>query len=195
MAGVDCRDIFDAVYFNVKNVILSKDNVVKIKSKTFSESANEDGTRNTTTVGEPLGEARTETIESSASSSETTREYVEAGNTKERVSEIRADLEEKFPFALGAVCSNLATLDTAYRKLKGYDAQPEFSHYFIDLNDEFPLSQRFVHSCVMFISSMVIIDIDDKKSDDFYEKYASAVSLIQAEIPFESLLTVEKYPY
>ena len=71
MAGVDCRDIFDAVYYNVKNIILSKDGVTKIKSKTLSESANEDGVRNTTTSGEPVSEARTESLESSASSTET----------------------------------------------------------------------------------------------------------------------------
>ena len=195
MAGVDCRDIFDAVYYNVKNIILSKDGVTKIKSKTLSESANEDGVRNTTTSGEPVGEARTESLESSASSTETVREYVEKGDNNARVLEIRSELEEKFPFALGAVCSNLATLDIAYRKVHGYDEQGEFSHYFIDLLDEFPLCERFVHACIMFVSSMVIIDIDDKKSDDFYDKYASAVSTIQGEIPFESVLTVEKYSY
>ena len=133
--------------------------------------------------------------ESSASSTETVREYVEKGDNNARVLEIRSELEEKFPFALGAVCSNLATLDMAYRKVHGYDEQGEFSHYFIDLLDEFPLCERFVHACIMFVSSMVIIDIDDKKSDDFYDKYASAVSTIQGEIPFESVLTVEKYSY
>ncbi len=195
MAGVDCRDIFDAVYFNVKNIILSKDNVTKIKSKTLSQSANEDGTISTTSVSEPVTQARSESVESSSSSTETVRDYVEKGDTNKRILEIRAELEEKFPFALGAVCSNLAFLDKTYREHKGYDPQNEFSHYFIDLGDEFPLSDRFVHSCIMFISSMVIIDIDDKKSDDFYEKYASAVSKIQEEIPFESILTAEKYPY
>lgn len=195
MAGVDIRDIFDAVYFNVKNIILSRDDVTKIKIKTVSQNANEEGTRSTTTMSEPVSEARSETLESSGSSTETVREYVEKGDVDKRVLEIRADLEEKFPFALGAVCSNLASLDRAYRKFKGYAAQSDFSHYFIDLNDEFPLSDRFIHSCIVFVSSMVIIDIDDKKSDDFYEKYACAVSSIQAEIPFESVLTAEKYPY
>lgn len=79
--------------------------------------------------------------------------------------------------------------------LRAYDAQTEFSEFVIDVIDEFPLSERFAFPCIMFVSSMILIDIDEDKSDTFYDKYATAVSLITSEIPFECGSTAEKYPY
>ena len=89
----------------------------------------------------------------------------------------------------------LQKLDLLYRERTGGEAQGEFSHYFIDVTDKFPLSEIFVFPCIMYISSYIIIDVDEKRSDALFEKYARSVSSISALMPFETGKIVEKYPY
>lgn len=105
------------------------------------------------------------------------------------------ELENKFPFALGVVCGNLSTLDKQYRKVHGLEEQGEFSSFFLDVEEDFPLADRFAYPCVLFVSSMMLIDVDNEVSDAYYEKYADIVSKIVLEIPFENGSTAEKYPY
>lgn len=93
------------------------------------------------------------------------------------------------------MCGNLATLDRQYRKVHGLEEQGEFSTFFLDVDNDFPLSDRFAYPSVLFVSSMMLIDVDDNISDAYYEKYADIVSKIVLEIPFESSSTAEKYPY
>lgn len=195
MGNVLCRDIFNAVFINVRESYISSLYSSKTKTKivgtvgSYSTASEEDNlvelnmktSRSTKDVSDDVNELVTEKIE---------REDNAAITAK-----IRSDIEEKFPFAMGAFCANLATVDRDYRKFKGYDEQAEFSEFIIETTDEFPLSDRFAFPCIMFISSMVLIDIDEKKSDDFYEKYASAVAQIVSELPYESYSVVEKYPY
>ena len=195
MGNVLCRDIFNAVFINVRESYISSLYTTKTKSKivgsvgSCSEVSEEDDlvelnmktSRANKDVTDDINEFITEKIERQEGSDITAK--------------IRSDIEEKFPFAMGAVCSNLATLDREYRKFKGFDEQAEFSEFIIETTDEFPLSDRFAFPCIMFVSSMVLIDIDEKKSDDFYEKYASAVAQIVSELSYETSSTVEKYPY
>lgn len=195
MAVELCRDIFNAVYVNVRGSFIANRYTSNVKSKTVTESTSEDETLNMTSTSEPKTESNVNSSETSVTVTETVKENIERESEEDVVVDIRMELEEKFPFALGAVCSNLATIDRAYREMKGYEEQGEFSEFSLDIGDVFPLSERFAFPCVMFVSSMVLIDIDEKKSDDFYEKYASSVAQIISEIPFKQSGIVEKYPY
>lgn len=195
MAEYICRDIFNAVYANVKRSYVERFFTIKVKSKTSTESATEDESLKMNATTDPTSETNTNLKETSGSLTETVRESVERKPENEFVADVRLELEEKFPFALGSVCGNLAALDRRYRAFKGYDEQGEFSEFFIDVVDDFPLSERFIFPCIMYVTSMMLIDVDERCSDDFYDKYASAVSQIDAEIPFESKRIVEKYPY
>lgn len=190
-----CRDIFNAVYVNVRGSFISSRYTANVKSKTVTENASEDESLNKTSTLEPTSEINTDSMEMSATLSETVKENVEREPEEKVVEEIRMELEEKFPYALAAVCANLATVDRAYREQHGLDPQDEFSEFSVDVGDAFPLCERFAFPCVMFVSSMVLIDVDEKKSDDFYEKYASSVTQIVSEMPFQNGKTVEKYPY
>lgn len=195
MAAVEGRDIFNAVYINVRASYISSLYSSKTRTKELSGSVNVDENLKMTKVLEPVSETNVNLKETISSNSETVKETVERMSETQVADKIRVDIEEKFPFALASVCSNLAFLDREYRKLKGYEEQQPFSEYIIETTDEFPLSDRFVFPAIMFISSMVLIDIDEKRSDDFYDQYASAVSLICKEIPCVNASTVEKYPY
>ncbi len=195
MAGADVIDIFDGVYALTKRSFLSAFDYAKVKSKTVSKNESEDENLSTSRSSEPYSETNVNFRESEGTSTETVRESIERVDENSVISKIRFEIEEKFPYALGAVCGNLAALDSLYREFKGEDPQEEFSSFFIDVSDTFPLCERFAHPCTMYVASMVIADVDDKLSDKLYDKYARAVKSIASEIPFECADTVEKYPY
>ena len=195
MAGVKCKDIFQAVYVNVRGSYINSFYTSKVKSRSTSEERSEDEDLQKTLTDEPKSEKNFNTKEVLDNSSETVKESIERLAEEDVVADIRLDLEGKFPFALGAVCNNLATIDKLYREHKGHDEQEEFSEYFIDIEDMFPLSEVFVYPCIMFVSSMALIDVDEERSDDFYDKYASSVSAIVSQIPYKTSKMVEKYPY
>lgn len=194
-AGVRCTDIFDGVLLNVKGAYLARCGSTSVKSRTLSENASSDENSSTASSTAPVTQTRVTSSESGTSVSETVRESVERPKESEVIPDIVLELQEKFPFALGAVCGDLAVLDRLYREAHGYEAQDEFSPFFIDLIDEFPLCDRFAHSCVMYVSSMLLIDVDEDESDLLYEKYIEAVGAIRAELPCTSGETIEKYPY
>jgi DNA-binding Lrp family transcriptional regulator len=195
MSNVTCREIFNAVYVNVRESYIDKLYSTKIQSKSSNESKEED-TRSSSSKDASSGETlSSDLVMMQGLMNGEVRERVERMDESEVADKIRADIEEKLPFALASVCANLATLDKEYRREKGYEDQTEFSEFVIETSDDFPLSDRFAFPCIMYVSSMVLIDIDEKKSDEFYDKYASSVSRISLEIPFLSGSTVEKYPY
>ena len=195
MAGIECRDIFNAVYINVKGSYISNLYSSKTKTKFSTGSQNEEDNLKMTKDIDPEGETNFNQKEMINAYEETISESIERNDESKVADKIRADVDEKFPFALASVCSNLAYIDREYRKMKNYEEQPSFSEFIIEVSDEFPLSDRFAFPAIMYISSMMLIDIDEKRSDDFYDKYALSVSKICAELPFESKGTVEKYPY
>ena len=194
MAGTNiCKDIFEVIYANVKRSLLESFDVTRVKSRTLEGSASEEGNVRKTTTFEPDAQLQTDSKESSDSVTETVRESVERVQESTVTSDMRAEMEEKFPFMLAAVCSELACLDVAWRRARDLESQPLFSPVFIDVVDEFPLSERFVHPAVMFISSMMLIDVNEKRSDAFYKRYVDAVSKIVSDVPFEVGKTVQKY--
>lgn len=195
MTSVNCLDIFDAVYVNVKRIYLAEYDAIKIKNKTVAESATENERLTKTELAEPVSVTNVNSLEAEGSTTETVRESVEKVKEESVAADIRQEIEEKFPFIMASFCSNLAKLDKLYRELRGDEAQPEFSSCFIDVSDDFPLSARFVFPSIMYASSLVLIDLNEKKSDDFYAKYVDSVSEIANEIGFLSGSTVEKYPY
>ena len=195
MANVECRDIFNAVYTYVRGSYIS--NLYSSKVKTTIENAQdvEDGSDETTTHGENNTKSNRYQKENYKDINLSVKEKTERDDESKVADKIRMDIDEKFPFALASVCSNLAVIDKEYRKIKEMDEQPDFSEYILEVDDEFPLADRFIFPAIMYVTSMVLIDVDEKKSDDYYEKYASSVSKIISELHFDMGTTVEKYPY
>lgn len=195
MGNVTCREIFNGVYINVRGSYISNLYSAKTKSNKYKKNTNEDENLEINKTNEPEIVYNIKGNVVDISFEETTTEALVRQEESEVLSKIRLDLDEKVPYVIASFCSNLSTLDKVYRKWKGYKEQNEFSAYMLEQDEEFPLSERFVYPCIMYISSMVLIDIDEKMSDAFYEKYASLVSLIAKEIPLDCLSTVEKYPH
>ena len=192
---IDCRDILDAVFINVRGSFIDKFYSSIVKSRTLKESSSvdEDLTRNTTS--EPILVTEDNVREAVGETTETVREEVERSMDEDIMLDIRLELEERMPYALASACASLAMLDRKYREIRGEGEQPSFSEFYLEVGDDFPLSERFVFPCVMFVSSMMLLDIDEDKSDSFYEKYALSVTQIVSEMPFEGKGIVERYPY
>ena len=195
MEVLDCRDVLDVVFAQVKDAYVLHFYSVKVKSTTSSDNASIDEELKMTAYDDPKSETNINSKESAGSSTETVKESLEIATDSKILVEIRRELEEKFPYALATVCTNLAKLDRAYREMKNYDEQPAFSEFCLDVGDDFPLCDRFVFPCVMFVASMLLIDMDEKKSDAFYDKYVTTLTQIVSEMPFECGSTVEKYQY
>ena len=195
MPMMDCRDILDAVYLQVCDSYIAYFYSSDIKSKTVSESHDASENLKKTETSEPVAATTTTTKQSANDFTETVKSGVERSKEEDVRSEIRLNVQEKFPYALATVCANLARLDKMYRRLKGLEEQPKFSEYFLDVGDTFPLSDRFVFPCIMFVSSIVLMDINEKRSDKYYKKYVETAKSIALEIPCEIASIVEKYPY
>ena len=195
MALVKGLDIFDAVYIYVRESYIKNIYSKKIKDHTTNETIDESENLLMNKTAEPASEINKNTKEKSVSYTENVSESVARMTEAEVGDKIRMDIDEKMQFALASVCSNLATIDKEYRLLKGLHDQIPFSEYIIKHSDEFPLSDRFVFPAIMYVSSMVLIDIDEKRSDDYYDKYASSVSQIISELPNKRYSIAEEYPY
>ena len=190
-----CRDILDGVWTHVRDIYVHHFYTTKVKTGTSNENESVDEELKMTGYDDPKSETNINIRESTGVTTETVKETIEREHDDQTLMDIRYELEQKLPYALATVCCDLAELDRMYRKKKTLDLQASFSEYLLDIGDDFPLCDRFFFPCVMFVASMALIDIDDEKSDDFYDKYATSVSQIASELPFECASTVERYPY
>lgn len=195
MANVECRDIFNAVYTYVRGSYISNLYSKKVKTTIENSVNTEDRCDESSKDAELAMDLSRYQKEGAKDANISVNEKIEREDESKVADKIRMDIDEKFPFALASVCSNLAVVDKEYRKMKEMDEQPAFSEYILEVDEEFPLADRFVFPAIMYVSSMVLIDVDEKKSDDYYDKYASSVSKIISELHFDMGTTVEKYPY
>ena len=156
MSEILCRDIFNGVYINVRSAYIDALYSVKTKSKVSSKSVSSLENLISNRLDNDQGDKDVRQGEDETLLNETVSERLEREEESEVASKIRSDIEEKFPFAMAFVCSDLSTVDKAYRRWKGLEEQPEFSEIALETTDPFPLSQRFALPCVMFISSMVL---------------------------------------
>ena len=148
MSKVECRDIFNAVYTYVRGSYISKLYSTKVKTKVSilvdTKDISEDTSKN-----ENVNQVNVvESVENAKDLNETIKENVERKDEIEVADQIRMDLDEKFPFALASVCSNLAVIDKEYRAMNKFEDQPIFSEYIIETSDDFPLCERFVFPAI-----------------------------------------------
>lgn len=167
------KDIFDAAFSHVKNILLEK--------RTTQESVK-------------LHQEISKLSDKNPEKSTETRERTETALPESAPLEVREGLEERFPFILASVCAELGTLDKEYRRSEGEGEQEEYSEFFIGLDDVFPLCDKFSFPCAMYVCSMFMIDSDSEVSDKFFERYSDAVSEISSKIAWDLSTTTQKYP-
>lgn len=102
------------------------------------------------------------------------------------------DYAERAPYILANVISDLSALDGQYRAMRGEKATP-FARVRIELEDTFPLSDRFAGAVSDHLAAMLTVDEDSELSDTFFDKFCTAVAAITAEIPAERQKILDVY--
>ena len=102
-------------------------------------------------------------------------EVADAGRTE--------DYESRAPYIIAGFISDMRKLDNAYRKANGIESTDVGDTVYIELEKEFPLSDRFCMAAEFYLASMLLIDENSELSDTLYDRFCSAVTTITSEIP------------
>lgn len=102
------------------------------------------------------------------------------------------DYEERAPYLLAAFCTEIAEVDKKLRLSQGTQAKAHDPVY-LDLDTDFPLSDRFSNAASLYLAAMLILDSDEERSDSLYEKYCDSISSIADSIPASTESIVNRY--
>lgn len=102
------------------------------------------------------------------------------------------DYAERAPYILANVMADLSALNGRYCAMHGEAATP-FRGVRIELEDTFPLCERFAGVVSDYLAAMLTVDEDSELSDTFFDKFCSAVAAITAEIPAERQKILDVY--
>ena len=97
-------------------------------------------------------------------------------------SELNDDYKERAQYLLASWCTELARMDKNYRLATGESSQLPFSCVILELEYEFPLSERFAPAAAYFLASMLVAEENGELSDKLYSRYTDAVSSLAQEI-------------
>ena len=87
-----------------------------------------------------------------------------------------ADYAERAPFIIAAFCTQNAALDKATRRMLSEGSQHDFNAAYIELDDEFPLLERFAPAAALYLASMLVMEDFEDLSDRLYDRYCDLVS-------------------
>ena len=103
------------------------------------------------------------------------------------------DYEERAPYLLAAFCSEAASVDAAYREMKGLENAESFDTTYLSLDGDFPFADRLTSTASMYLAAMLVIDENLELSDKLFDKYCDSMATIQSEIPSKIEKIVQKY--
>ena len=102
------------------------------------------------------------------------------------------DYAERAPYILANVIADLSALNGQYCAVQGEKATP-FAGVRIELEDEFPLCDRFAGAVSDHLAAMLTVDEDGELSDTFFDRFCTAVATVTAEIPAERQKILDVY--
>ena len=103
------------------------------------------------------------------------------------------DYQERAPYIIAAFCSDTSEIDAAFRKHLGLPVVSNFEKIFLDLNEDFPLLEKFAAVAAKYLAAMLVIDEDSELSDRLFAMYCDAISLIKNELPMALEKIADKY--
>lgn len=115
-----------------------------------------------------------------------------AENTSEGAND---DYAERAPFIIASFCTQNAELDKATRRMAGEGNQLDFGATYIDLEDEFPLLDRFSPAAALYLASMLVMDDFEEISDRLYARYCDAISSLCDAVCVESSPITDVYGF
>lgn len=103
------------------------------------------------------------------------------------------DYEERAPYILASFCNEVSDIDALFRKHLNLPAVSKFENFFLDLEADFPLLEKFAATAAKYLAAMLVIDEDSELSDRLFAMYCDAISLIKNELPMSLEKIVDKY--
>ena len=103
------------------------------------------------------------------------------------------DYEERAPYLLASLCTDLCELDSALCRSAGLEPSKASHPLWIALESEFPLCARLASAAAFYLAAMLVIDYDEELSDKLYDRYCDSVSVISSAIPFEIESIINRY--
>ena len=103
------------------------------------------------------------------------------------------DYLERCPYLAAAFCTEVGAVDLLWRQRSGEGEQPAFGAVSIEVDEEFPLSGRFVPAAASYMAAMLVLEENEELYEKLYSRYSDQISAICAEIPGASEKIVEVY--
>ena len=97
------------------------------------------------------------------------------------------------PFIMPTFYCEVASIDKKYREAFGLPPQPEFNPTYAELTSEFPFCERFVSAAIFYLSSFLVVDVNEELADTMYERYCDSICSIIKSIPTKSERTSNVY--
>ena len=103
------------------------------------------------------------------------------------------DYEERAPYLLASLYSELFDLDSRLRSFLGADIKERIDKACFFLDEDFPLLDRFVAVAARYLAAMLVLDEDGELSDKLFDMYCKGLLIIQNEIPATVEKIINKY--
>lgn len=103
------------------------------------------------------------------------------------------DYEERAPYILATLCSQLSGLDAVARRILGESAATTFNEIYLPLTSSFPLLSRFAAPAAIYLAAMLVLDDNSEFADKLYAMYSDSISSIHDSICGASAQTVNRY--
>lgn len=91
------------------------------------------------------------------------------------------DYEERAPYLLAAFVNECRGMDAFYSAAHGRTARQDRTVILLDLDENFPLDDRFCHAAAFYVAALLVEVEDEELSDRLFARYADAVSRIANE--------------
>lgn len=93
------------------------------------------------------------------------------------------DYAERAPYIIAAFVGEAEKVDADYRLAHGLDKAETFDKVYLSLEEDFPLVNRLIPSCVFYLASLLIADESPELSENYYDRYCDSISSICASLP------------
>ena len=93
------------------------------------------------------------------------------------------DYTDRAPYIIAAFVSETFDTDRKIRLAHGLEEADEPSQVYIDLDDDFPLSDRLAPMCAFYLASLLIADESPELSESYYDRYCDSISTLIASLP------------
>lgn len=104
------------------------------------------------------------------------------------------DYEERTPYLLASFVSQCSSLDKKYRKAHALEPVTVQHRAAVTMSDEFELSEVFLSAAGDYLAAMLIMEENEKVSEDLFDRYCDALAGIEAELPASVEPILSHYP-